>query len=535
MAELTASLDARVLAELRSADLSSLRSLQIGVATSSFQTEGALDVAGAPQSNWARWQALGRVERIGPACALWERFETTVIGRLRAVEASVFRMSFEWARLWPERDRIDAVAARGYARRLAALRRAGIEPVVTVQHFTHPAWLGEDLWLDRRSPELFASYARAAVDAVQSALVALGERPVTRWITINECNMLALATYGAGVFPHGAASLADGSAAGAARSLLALDHLATAHVLAYDAIHALHERRGWSRPDVSHNPNLIDLYTLSAQWIDAMRTSKRSARERDAFIRARRARFEGTMLEDDSTHAPRLDVARAMDRAIAAPLALDAFERFSTELSRRAGAPAIDSRAFDLYDPWTRHQARGAEHALDAVARGDLAPALSSLGSTQLSLAEPWEWIAEPIMIERALDALHDPDDPVALDVMENGMALRRDPLQRAQPRADGVRRPDFIRGYGLAFAHARCVLALPARTYAHWTLVDNYELGRWSPRFGLFALDDPHRDRAAPWSELDANGDDAASALRAFSLSCRSPESARQWIDAEL
>ncbi|MFO0558259.1 MAG: family 1 glycosylhydrolase [Polyangiales bacterium] len=524
-------LDDAALAELAQSDLSLLSSVQVGVATSSFQTEGSLDLPGFAQTNWAEWQRSGKVERIGAACALWARFDR-VVERLQSLRASVFRLSFEWARLCPDGPSIDARAARGYAQRLASLRRAQIEPIVTLQHFTHPAWLGPDLWLDRRSPELFAAYAREAIDAVQSALISLGERPITRWITVNECNMLALATYGAGVFPHRALSLAEGSPAGAARALLALDHLATAHILAYDAIHALHDRRGWPAPDVSHNPNLVDLYTLSAQWLDAMRTNARAGRARQAFIDRRRALFEGAMLESREVHSARADVARAMDRAIAAPLSLEAFERLSTQLSARGARPAIDSRAFDLYDPWTRNQARGAEQALDAVARGDLAPALSLLGSTSLALAEPWEWQCDPWMLQRALRAMHDPDDPVPLDVMENGMAVERQPSREVCPRIDGVRRPDFVRGYALAFAHARCVLALPARTYAHWTLVDNYELGRWAPRFGLFALEDARDGRAGEWSPTDAQGDSPGDELRAFSLACRSANEARAWVD---
>lgn len=517
--------------ELRSSDLSRLATVQVGVATSSFQTEGELDLPGFAQTNWAEWQRLGKVERIGAACALWRRFDL-VVDRLRSMHSTVFRLSFEWARLCPDSPSIDPNAARGYARRLASLRRAGIEPIVTLQHFTHPAWAGPDLWLDRRAPELFADYARAAVDAVQSALVALGERPITRWITVNECNMLALATYGAGVFPHKAAALSDGSPAGAARALLALDHLATAHALAYDAVHALHERRGWPRPDVTHNPNLVDLYTLCAQWTDAMRTGARTARDRAAFIARRRALFEGSMLDSDDAHSARADVARAVDRAIAAPLSLDAFERFSTALSARGARPAIDSRAFDLYDPWTRNQARGAEPALDAIARGDLAPALAHFGANKLALAEPWEWQSDPWMLHRALRAMHDDNDPVPLDVMENGMAVERQPTHPHCARLDGVRRPDFIRGYALAFAHARCVLALPARTYAHWTLVDNYELGRWAPRFGLFALGDERDGRAAEWSFTDAQGDSPSEELRAFAVACEGASRAAEWVD---
>lgn len=531
-------------------DLARLSGVEVGVATSSFQCEGSLDTDGHPETNWSAWQRSGRVESIGAACDLWRRFDL-VVERARSMKTTVFRLSFEWSRLCPDGEHIDARAARGYAERIAALRRAGITPIVTLQHFTHPAWLGADLWLDRRSPEVFAQYARRAVAAVQSALVAMGVRPITRFVTINEPNMLALASYGAGVFPHGALALLEGSAAGVARSLVALDHLLAAHVLAYDAIHALHRDRGLDRPDVSFNVNLVDLYSLGALSLDAMRTKAATARARQAFIDARRERFDRVFLGPDGESSPRAMLARALESSLRGPLALEAFERTSRLLSERGEAPAIDSRAFDLYDPWTRNQARGVEAPLDQLAAGALrwqrerddrpmgptidpgaavADAIEALTRATFSLAEPWQWSVEPEMMVRSIEALHDPEDPVPIDVMENGMSVRRERLQSAEARADEARRPAFIREYTAAFAFARCVLALPARTYAHWTLVDNYELGRWAPRFGIYALGDERDGQAAKWAETDALGDDAAGALRAFAEACRDPSMARAW-----
>jgi beta-glucosidase len=528
-----ATLDPRALAALAASDLSRLARLQVGVATSSFQTEGGLDGPGQPETNWAAWQRAGRVEPIGPACDLWGRFDQ-VAARLRAMRCHVFRCSFEWARLWPSRDAIDPDAALAYADRFAILRDAGIEPIVTLQHFTHPAWLGPDLWLDERSPDLFARYVTASVDAVQTALTRRGRAPISRWVTINELNMLALATYGAGVFPHGARSAAEGDPRGLGRALTALDHLAAAHVRAYDAVHAAHARRGWPTPDVTHNPNLLDVYTLGAQWIDAMRTGASRAADRARYLRARRARFARFMLDPDGPRSPRADVARALDDALSERLPLEAFPRCSELLSARRGKPASDARALDLYDPWTRQQARGGAALLDALSRGEWSRALVHATQADLALAEPWAWQCEPRMLERALLAVHDERDPTPIDVLENGMAHRRPAGERARGREDLVRRPDFIRGYALAMARAACVHGLPARTYAHWTLVDNYELGRWAPRFGLFARPDPSDAEALPWDTMDALGDDAAGALSRFARACEDPSEARAWVTTD-
>ena len=47
----------------------------------------------------------------------------------------------------------DAAALDHYANVIAALRRRGLEPVVTLHHFTNPAWFSESGgWLRRDAP-----------------------------------------------------------------------------------------------------------------------------------------------------------------------------------------------------------------------------------------------------------------------------------------------------------------------------------------------------------------------------------------------
>jgi hypothetical protein len=92
--------------------------------------------------------------------------------------------------------------------------------------------------------------------------------------------------------------------------------------------------------------------------------------------------------------------------------------------------------------------------------------------------------------------------------VIENGMATSvRD--GRNVPRADGLRRTDYVRAHLGAVAHA-VADGVPVRAYLHWSLVDNYEWGSYEPRFGLFGIDrrDPGTVR---WMQTDAQGDDAA------------------------
>lgn len=501
---------------LLAADLSGLGHLRVGVSTSSFQTEGGLDGTDQPATNWRRWQRSGRVETIGAACGLWQRYPL-IAERCSSMGLDLFRMSVEWARVAISQHRFDDRAVRGYADRLALLERAGIEPILTLQHFTHPKWLGPDFWLTEQSPAVFADYARTITERLALALGERGIAPPRRILTINEPNMLALATFFAGIFPHERGSLAQGDLFGGARGIRMLDHLLAAHVLAYRAIHALYRERGWPAPDVSLNLCVFDVYGFGRMPFDLLRAGERGI-ARTALgehTRACRDHFYAALCGDEQS--PRVDVARAIDRFFWMFVSPELFGATLDAVYREPGVPVMDSLAIDIYDPWSYQQTRGAEAALAGFARGE--PVLSLLEKARgVRLAEPWEWSYDPDTYLRVLRAIHDSEAPRPIDVIENGMAQRREPGSLEVTRPDGVSRPDFIRGSAFASAQARAVENIPLRTYAYWTLVDNYELGRYVPRFGLYALPDSEDPtRAAAWQTTDAMGDDAAGALAGF------------------
>jgi beta-glucosidase/6-phospho-beta-glucosidase/beta-galactosidase len=99
--------------------------------------DGALHVTGEPVSN-------------GPG--MWETFEADV-DRMAADGMTAYRMSIEWSRLFPVDPgadatdpaalaaHVDAAALARYGEQLDALRAAGIEPVITLNHYTLPLWV----------------------------------------------------------------------------------------------------------------------------------------------------------------------------------------------------------------------------------------------------------------------------------------------------------------------------------------------------------------------------------------------------------
>jgi beta-glucosidase/6-phospho-beta-glucosidase/beta-galactosidase len=67
---------------------------------------------------------------------------------IKELGLDTYRFSIEWARIEPERDVIDEAALEHYGEFIDALIAEGIEPVITVHHFSNPVWVDDPRDLD---------------------------------------------------------------------------------------------------------------------------------------------------------------------------------------------------------------------------------------------------------------------------------------------------------------------------------------------------------------------------------------------------
>jgi beta-glucosidase len=172
-------------------------SFVFGTATAATQVEG-----GCTTSDWYAFaQRPGRVahgDRPDVACDTWRRWDEDVALQ-RSLGFGAHRMSIEWARIEPREGEIDHAVLDRYRSMLGALRDARIEPMVTLHHFTLPAWLArEGGVLAPTFVERLARFAGVAVGA-------LGDL-CRFWVTINEPNVLAAQAYLLGVWPPAASN-----------------------------------------------------------------------------------------------------------------------------------------------------------------------------------------------------------------------------------------------------------------------------------------------------------------------------------------
>ncbi len=162
----------------------------------------------------------------GRATQQYTRYEED-FALLDAMHMNAYRCSIEWSRIEPEEGIWNAEAIEHYRRYLHALTRRGIEPIVTLFHFTLPVWFAERGGFEHRANiQYFVRFA-------EHVLRELG-KDIRFVITINEPEVYVQQGYLDLHFPPQIYSKL--------KAWRVLRNLALAHNRAADAIHAINRR-----------------------------------------------------------------------------------------------------------------------------------------------------------------------------------------------------------------------------------------------------------------------------------------------------
>ena len=116
------------------------------------------------------------------------------IAILKRLNMNAYRFSIEWSSIQPERDAWSAAEVEHYRQVLTELHRQGIEPVVTLFHFTLPVWFAKMGGFEKRSN------VRYFVEFAERIMAELGDL-VTYIITVNEPEVYAGESYLSGNWP----------------------------------------------------------------------------------------------------------------------------------------------------------------------------------------------------------------------------------------------------------------------------------------------------------------------------------------------
>jgi beta-glucosidase len=182
-----------------------------GTATAAYQVEGGI------QNDWSE-SGLDAGKAADHARRYQEDFE-----QLEKLGTPAYRLSIEWARLEPAPGQYNRAALEDYRKMLKSLNQRGIQPMVTLFHFTLPPWFAKKGgWTQAENIQDFVKFSTWISHELKEE--------VNWWYTINEPLVYAFKSYDAGAWPP---FQKDRN-----QALKVIKHLILAHAESYRAIHA---------------------------------------------------------------------------------------------------------------------------------------------------------------------------------------------------------------------------------------------------------------------------------------------------------
>ena len=343
---------------------------------------------------------------------------------------NAYRFSIEWARVEPEEGHFNEREIEHYRSVIRCCRDNGIEPVVTLMHFTSPAWLiRRGGWESEETIELFRRYAAYVTEKLGSEI---------RYIcTINEANMgLQLAAI-ARRFTLMAQQAQQNAKNAEGTVQVGMNFQKMMENMKYAAME-----------------NMEVFGTAQPQIFVSSRTSAGDALVFRAH-QAAKAAIKSTRPEIRVGITLSLHDLQALPGGEAAAAA-------AWEEEFRHYLPFIQGDDFLGVQNYTRTQ-YGPEGQLPCPPGAEL---------TQM------DYEFYPEALEHVIRRVHE-DFTGDLIVTENGIAT-----------ADDTRRVEFIRR-ALAGIENCISDGIPVKGYCHWSLMDNFEWQKgFSMTFGLIAVD---------------------------------------------
>src|SRR5690625_5566878 len=113
---------------------------------------------------------------------------------MKDLNQDTYRLSIEWTKIETKQGKFNEDALSHYRKIIQMLIDNGIQPLVTIYHFSNPIWF-EDMggWAKKDAIDLFILFTEKLVSN-------LGDL-VSDWVTINEPNVYLEGTYSTGEFP----------------------------------------------------------------------------------------------------------------------------------------------------------------------------------------------------------------------------------------------------------------------------------------------------------------------------------------------
>lgn len=166
----------------------------LGVGTSVFQLSSAQHGELGNQPNqWDIAASLGRVPSLKHQTSAWQTMKD-YIPILASMGFKHLRFSLEWSFIEPQQGNFNLIAIQTYLGLIQRCLQYGIEPMLTLYHFTQPHWFNQSGgFLKQENIQYFLNYCRYVIQTFIPY--------VKFWCTINEPAVEAFSSYFLGLFP----------------------------------------------------------------------------------------------------------------------------------------------------------------------------------------------------------------------------------------------------------------------------------------------------------------------------------------------
>jgi len=438
-----------------------------GMATASYQVEGAWNEDGKGESIWDRYaHGVGHVkggDTGDVACDHYHLYKQD-IALLKRLNQKSYRFSISWARIQP--DGIGAPSRKGidhYKRVMDAVLEAGIRPFCTMYHWDLPQW-AEDKggWPNRDLAGYFADYAGILARE-------LGDR-INVWASFNMPWAFTYYGYGIGIHPPNRAKFGD--------FLKALHTVALAQGESFRALKA-----GSSKAAVGSAYSMAPGYPKTQSEADVAATARYHAMNNTFFLHAA---LKGEYPKAFVGEPPyeQMGVKAGDSKLMKAPLDWVGFHYYTRRIvsdsgGGRTGSPKdsalhygteieADTGDTNGRDPYTRFHA--------------VMPAEGPLTHAGLEI---WPKGIYDLVTQISREYDHPP-----IEITECGCCYMDTPYEKEGGRVPDERRTAFFKGILAELARAIADGA-KVRAFHAWSLMDNFEwTDGYSQRYGLTYVD---------------------------------------------
>ena len=398
-----------------------------GAASASAQVEGAWDEDGKCPSIWdVAGKRIKNGQDCHTACDHYHRYQEDV-ELMKELGLKSYRFSVSWPRIMPAKGQVNPKGIAFYKRLVSELKKAGIEPLLTLFHWDLPQWVQEEGgWKSEKVIGYFKEYVKVIVEALSD--------DVTYWMTINEPQMFCFM------------GNIMGASAPFKMGFLSMKKIIRITLLAHgEAVKAIRE--------TAKRPVKVGLASASASYVPSDETQVNIDMARSNTFDSRQGLFSNTFWCDP----------------ILLGKAPDMMKKTLSQTDLGIISQPLDFVGINVYQPMNKDFKGGIDSVMENNPR-------TMMG-----------WIIDGRCLYWTLRFFHERYHMPVM-VTENGMA-NPDEVS-SDGRVHDELRIRFMDEY-LQNMKRAMEEGIPVIGYQHWSIMDNFEWCEgYGPRFGLIHID---------------------------------------------